>query len=231
MGEEGACFCHRATTLSTYPERDGLTVPHPTYRRNCMLALEDYPYAPDLFHAYRHWLAQPGVERAAGGWRYLGHFYPDYLFVGGASFAIFREASKHCVGQGIDVGAGLWPLPGATPVDLERGPGRQRHVEDFAAGSVDYVFSSHCLEHITEWREALDLWISRLSRGGVLFLYLPHPDCAIWHPGSAFVGDGHKWKPTPEILRDALSTRKGVIVAADDGPDAMQSFFICARFP
>jgi len=45
------------------------------------------------------------------------------------------------------------------------------------------------------------------------------------------VGDGHKWKPTPEILRDALSTRKGVIVAADDGPDAMQSFFICARFP
>jgi len=150
MGEEGACFCHRATTLSTYPERDGLTVPHPTYRRNCMLALEDYPYAPDLFHAYRHWLAQPGVERAAGGWRYLGHFYPDYLFVGGASFAIFREASKHCVGQGIDVGAGLWPLPGATPVDLERGPGRQRHVEDFAAGSVDYVFSSHCLEHITD---------------------------------------------------------------------------------
>jgi SAM-dependent methyltransferase len=195
-----------------------------------MLALEDYPYAPDLFHAYRHWLAQPGVERAAGGWRYLGRFYPDYLFVGGASFAIFREAQKYCTGQGLDVGAGLWPLPGTTPVDIERGPARHRSVEDFPAGSVDFVFSSHCLEHIVAWRETLDLWISRLRRGGILFLYLPHPECAIWHPGSAFVGDGHKWMPTPEIIRTALVERGGILVTEDEGPDAMQSFHACARF-
>lgn len=195
-----------------------------------MLALEDYPYAPDLFHAYRHWLAQPGVERAAGGWRYLGRFYPDYLFVGGASFAIFREAKKHCHGTGLDVGAGLWPLAGATPVDIERGPAQHRSVEDFPAGSVDFVFSSHCLEHIVDWRSALDLWISRLRRPGVLFLYLPHPECAIWHPGSAFVGDGHKWLPTPEIVRQALIDRGGTVIAEDEGPDAMQSFHLCVRF-
>lgn len=195
-----------------------------------MIALEDYPHAPDLFHAYRHWLAQPGVERAPGGWRYHGEFYPDYLFVGGASFAIFRQARTLCIGTGIDVGAGLWPLPGAIPVDLERGPGRERTVDDFPAGSLDFVFSSHCLEHITAWEAELDRWISRLRRNGVLFLYLPHPDCTIWHPGSAFVGDGHKWKPTPEILRTALTARGGHLISADDGPDAMQSFHVAARF-
>jgi len=195
-----------------------------------MPALEEYPLAPDLFFAYRHWLAQPGVERAAGGWRYFGEFYPDYLFVGGASFAIFREATKHCRGQGVDVGAGLWPFPGAIPVDLERGPGSQRQIESIALASVDYVFSSHCLEHILEWKTALDRWISRLRKGGVIFLYLPHPDCRIWHPGSAFVGDGHKWKPTPDVISAALTARQGTRVASDDGPDAMQSFYACYRF-
>lgn len=195
-----------------------------------MTALEDYPHAPDLFHAYRYWLAQPGVERASGGWRYLGRFYPDYLFVGGASFAIFREAQRHCQGEGIDVGAGLWPLPGAIPVDIERGPGTERTLNDFKPASLDYLFSSHCLEHIVAWEAALDQWISRLRPEGILFLYLPHPDCTIWHPGSAFVGDGHKWKPTPEIIQAALLNRGGRHVASDDGPDAMQSFFACYRF-
>lgn len=194
------------------------------------IRLEDYPYAPDLFHAYRHWLAQPGVERAAGGWKYLGRFYPDYLFVGGASFAIMREALRHCRGTGIDIGAGLWPLPGAVPVDTSRGPGTQRLLTEIPFGSQDFVFSSHCLEHISAWEETLDDWIARLRPGGVLFLYLPHPECAIWHPGSAFVGDGHKWMPTPDVVRAALLRRGGCIVAADDGPDGMQSFHVCARF-
>lgn len=195
-----------------------------------MTALEDYPLAPDLFHAYRYWLSQPGVERASGGWRYHGKFYPDYLFVGGASFAIFREAARHCQGLGIDVGAGLWPLPGATPVDIQRGPGAQRQIEEFAPGSLDYVFSSHCLEHIVDWEAALDQWIRCLRKGGILFLYLPHPECTIWHPGSAFVGDGHKWKPTSDVIREALTRRGGTHVASDEGPDAMQSFFACYRF-
>lgn len=192
--------------------------------------LESYPDAPDLFHAYRHWLAQPGVTRRPGGWEYAGRFYPDYLFVGGASFAIHREALRHCRGRGIDIGAGLWPLPGAVPVDVERGPGTALRIEDVPDGSQDFVFSSHCLEHIADWQAALRVWIAKLKRSGRLFLYLPHPDCAIWHPGSPFVGDGHKWKPTPAILRETLVRSGAQILAADDGPDAMQSFFVCAAF-
>lgn len=195
-----------------------------------MLPLEDYPDAPDIFHAYRHWLSFPSVQRKPGGWEFEGRFYPDYLFVGGASFAIHRTALQCCKGVGLDIGAGLWPLPGATAVDLARGPGRARTLDDFPAHSQDYIFSSHCLEHIEAWREVLQNWVEKLKPGGRLFLYLPHPTCLIWRPGSPFVGDGHKWGPTPEIINTAMNDLGGRVIASDDGPDAMESFFVCAEF-
>jgi SAM-dependent methyltransferase len=196
-----------------------------------MTSLENYPNAPDIFHAYRRWLSFPDVQRKPGGWEYEGRFYPDYLFVGGASFAIHRTALEFCRGKGLDIGAGLWPLPGAVAVDLERGPGAGRTLEEFPQHSQDFVFSSHCLEHITAWQEALRTWIGKLKSGGRLFLYLPHPTCAIWRPGSPFVGDGHKWAPAPEPMQASLIALGGRILASDPGPDAMQSFFVCAEFP
>ena len=155
-------------------------------------SLQSLVNAPDLFHVYSFLNRHPDLKRSPGGWVYQGRFYPDYLTVGGASHAIFREALKVCQGKGIDVGAGLWPLPGAMPVDVWRGPGVARTVSDFEDYSLDYVFSSHCLEHISDWQPALAEWVRKLRIGGVIFLYLPHPECAIWHPGSPFVGDDHK---------------------------------------
>ena len=149
--------------------------------------------------------------------------------MGGAGHAIFREAPKLCQGQGIDVGAGLWPLPGSIPVDVWRGLGMGRSVMGFEDGSLDYVFSSHCLEHIENWREALGEWVRKLKPSGIIFLYLPHPDCAIWHPGSPFVGNGHKWIPTPTIIKQKLEELGCEIIQSDDGPDAMQSFYVCGR--
>jgi SAM-dependent methyltransferase len=100
---------------------------------------------------------------------------------------------------------------------------------EFADGSMDFVFSSHCLEHIEDWQAALDEWTQKVRAGGHLFLYLPHPDCAIWRPGSPFVGKGHKWSPTPTVIKEAVTDRGFTIVASDDGPDAMQSFFVCGQ--
>jgi SAM-dependent methyltransferase len=189
--------------------------------------LELMPHAPVSFGAYRYLATHPDIDRRAGGWVYRDRFYPDYLTEGAASGAIFREALKFCQGRGVDVGAGFWPLPGAIPLDLERGPGAGRSVAEFPDGSLDYVFSSHCLEHIGDWREALDEWASKVRPDGTLFLYLPHPDCAIWHPGSPFVRDGHKWSPTPEVIKQALGTVGFRVIASDDGPDVMQSFYVC----
>jgi SAM-dependent methyltransferase len=191
--------------------------------------LETLPACPDLFLVYRDLLQNPDVRRRPGGWEYRGRFYPDYLTVGGASHAIFREALKFCQGKGIDVGAGLWPLPGAAPIDIWRGLGASRTISDIADGSLDFVFSSHCLEHNVEWETILRVWVSKLKAGGVVFLYLPHPDCGIWEVGSPFVGAEHKWTPTPLIIKSALAQRGCEIVAFDDGPDGMFSFWCCAR--
>ena len=81
------------------------------------LPLEKFQNAPDLFHQYRAFLRQPELTRKPGGWEYKGRFYQDYLTVGGAGHAIFRIALRYCQGTGIEVGAGLWPLPGAVPAD------------------------------------------------------------------------------------------------------------------
>jgi SAM-dependent methyltransferase len=199
------------------------------WRRLHQPPLESLPNAPDLFRLYRSLHGHPELERSPGGWLYRGRFYPDYLTVGGAAHSIFPEALKFCQGTGIDLGAGLWPLPGAVPVDASRGPGLSRSMADFEDGSLDYVFSSHCLEHIESWRQSLGEWISKLKPEGYLFLYLPHPDCAIWQPGSPFVKDGHKWIPTPEKIKQALGELDCEIVQFDDGPDAMQSFYVCGQ--
>jgi len=184
---------------------------------------------PDLFHVYRSLHRHPDLERTPGGWVYRGRFYPDYLTVGGAAHAIFGEAGKFCRGEGLDVGAGLWPFPGATPVDVWRGPGIEHVISDFGDESVDYVFSSHCLEHIDDWRRALAEWTAKVKPGGVVFLYLPHPDCEIWHPGSPFIGDAHKWIPTLAAVSAALGDLDCEVVSAGEGPDAMQSFWVCGR--
>jgi hypothetical protein len=194
-----------------------------------MEPLETLPDAPDLFRVYRNWLAQPGVTRKPGGWEYKGRFYPDYLTVGGACHAIFPEALKWCKGEGIDVGAGLWPLPGAVAVDIWRGPGASTNIDEIPAGSQDFVFSSHCLEHNVDWEDKLRDWISKLKPAGIIFLYLPHPECGIWEVGSPFVGDDHKWTPTPAIIRTALERNPCEVIASNDGPDAMYSFWLCAQ--
>lgn len=193
-------------------------------------ALEEMPDCPALFHVYRAMIAT-GHERVPGGWIYEGEFYPDYLTVGGNSFAIRKKALKYCKGKGLDIGAAFWPLPGSTPIDTGQGPGTANKIENVPDGSQDYVFSSHCLEHITEWEPALDLWISRLKAGGILFLYLPHPSCKLWHMSNPFMAGIHKWVPEPETVTNALIKRELAIVEKDDGPDHFNSFFVCARKP
>ena len=198
-------------------------------RYHLALPLELMPDAPVFFTIYRQMLRLPDVKRQPGGWLYQGEFYPDYLFMGGASCAVHFTALEYCNGTGVDFGAGFWPLPGSIPVDREHGPGLENNLEQMRDQSLDYIFSSHCLEHIEQWREALAFWKSKLKFGGVLFLYLPHPECKIWLPGSPFVGDGHKWTPTLSIIRDAYKSLDLKIIDQDDGPDMMQSFRVVGR--
>ncbi len=215
--------------MDTGDKGTGLT----SWLRGWRLALRLGPalgsHPPDILQTYPDLAKHPDVERTDGGWIYGGDFYPDYLHMGGASHQIAGVASKLCKGHGADIGAGIWPLPGATPVDIWRGPGAQHSIDEFKAGELDYVFSSHCLEHIDDWRGALSSWVELLRPGGTIFLYLPHPKCKIWEPGSAFVGDAHVWAPSPSVIKEFLEGEGFEIGAFDDGPDHYMSFYVCGR--
>ncbi|MGC8490398.1 MAG: hypothetical protein ACP5SH_01555 [Syntrophobacteraceae bacterium] len=200
-------------------------------RRLCglpRLSLEEMPDAPGLFKQYRG-LLESGHKRVPGGWMFDGEFYPDYLTVGGASFAIRRNALKWCKGMGVDIGAGLWPLPGAIPVDIANGPGVDNCLENIVDGSQDFVFSSHCLEHIAEWQGTLTTWIHKVHKGGFIFLYLPHPTCKLWLPDNPAMAGHHKWSPTPDVIKEAFEERGLTVVDSDDGPDHYFSFYVCGR--
>lgn len=110
---------------------------------------------------------------------YQGGTFPDYLRRGNACQFIAPTALKFCQGRGFDVGCGKWPLPGAIPVDISNGVDAYHLPE---GDGLDYVFSSHCLEHLDDPVRAIEGWRDRLRDGGVLFLYLPHPDMRYWRP-------------------------------------------------
>lgn len=121
---------------------------------------------------------------------YRGRLYPDYLKRGNAMCFIEPIAAQFCAGRGLDIGCGKWPLPGAVPIDLENGG----NAYGLPQGPFDYIFSSHCLEHLSDPIEALEHWRSRLRPGGVLFLYLPHPDMEYWLPQNCRK-HRHSWYP------------------------------------
>ncbi len=118
---------------------------------------------------------------------YKGCLYPDYLKNGGASRYIEAIAKEFCRGYGIDVGCGAWPLPGAVGFDIKALAHDQSKWSDAAELKVadvsqDYIFSSHCLEHVENYVKVLEHWKSKIKPGGVLYLYLPHPDMEYWLP-------------------------------------------------
>ena len=106
--------------------------------------------------------------------------------------SIFRrhemnEVIEFTKGVGIEVGCGLNKIHTAaiginkvlTENDFGYPFGAQICSEGdslpwFKDSSLDYVFSSHCLEHIVDTKKALLEWTRILKVGGYLVLILPH---------------------------------------------------------
>lgn len=96
------------------------------------------------------------------------------------------ELVEYTRGRGLDLGCGQFKaFPHFTGVDNGHHWGMKGvdvHVntcEDlsiFASQSMDFVFSSHLLEHIVNTKAALKEWMRVLKVGGRLCLYLPHKE-------------------------------------------------------
>lgn len=123
--------------------------------------------------------------------------YPHFQTIGNASQFAIPYAKYYCKGTGYDIGfcKEEWKFPNAIGIDLSLDNGF--NADKLPEQEVDYIYSSHCLEHVDNWVDTLELWISKLKKGGVLFLYLPDFSQVYWRP---WHNKKHKHCFTPEII-------------------------------
>ena len=112
---------------------------------------------------------------------YKGTQYPQFQAECFAAQFAIPFAKHYCKGYGYDIGCNRleWCFPGAVPIDPKID---HSDAYNLPLGMVDYIFSSHCLEHLNNWMVALEHWTTRIRTGGTLFLYLPHYSQKYWRP-------------------------------------------------
>jgi SAM-dependent methyltransferase len=147
---------------------------------------------------------------------YGGGSYPAYQASGNAKRFCEAYALEYCKGRGLDVGCGDWPLDGARPIDFKYG---NFTAMSLPPGDYDYIFSSHCLEHLDNWVRVLDYWVHLLKEAGVLFLYLPDFSQEYWRPWN---NRKHVSVFTPEIIGSYMRTKFKVVDIS--GVDLNNSF-------
>lgn len=124
------------------------------------------------------------------------------LSVGNAKQFIEKDAKKWCKGNGLDIGCSSWPIDiGARGIDDKIEENAYTIKEE--NNSMDFVFSSHCLEHLENPHAAINEWVRVLKPNGLMYLYLPHPDYIPWRRIS--MSKWHKFDLTKELLLDFFS--------------------------
>lgn len=112
-----------------------------------------------------------------------GKHYPKFQSEGNAAQWVLPFAQHFCKGNGLDIGYSKpeWKLLDAMGIEPSINP--MFDAMNLPEGLFDYIFSSHCLEHVKEnWYNVLDYWLSKLKENGILFLYLPHKSQEYWLP-------------------------------------------------
>ena len=125
---------------------------------------------------------------------------------------IVWEVAPYLKGRGVDLGAGLFKvLPQAISVDNGNHEQFNQYahpdlrvescekMDMLASNSMDFVYSSHLLEHIENWQAALAEWWRILRMDGHLVLYLPHADLYP-HVGTEGANPDHKHDFLPEDI-------------------------------
>jgi len=154
---------------------------------------------------------------------YKNVIYPKYLEEGGGNKFIEASAKYFCKGKGLDIGGFFeWTLPGAIPINIKDSVLAFDAYKLPEYDKLDFIFSSHCLEHLVDPIKALEYWINHLREGGVLYLYLPHPDMEYWLPQNN-KKHLHSWYPKTmhKIFEDL-----GLKNVMSSERDAYWSFFV-----
>jgi SAM-dependent methyltransferase len=150
--------------------------------------------------------------------------YPKFQTEGNAAQFALPYAKQFCRGVGVDVGCKKldWCFPGAYPIDPAL---NEYDALNIPYTDLDYIFSSHCLEHVDNWVTVLNYWTTRLKIGGVIFLYLPDYSQEYWRPWN---NTKHIHILTPQILTDYFTHNQFAPVFSS-GVDLNNSFMIGAK--
>lgn len=133
---------------------------------------------------------------------------------------IVWEVAPYLRGRGLDIGAGEFKiLPHAISVDnmhhaqfgFSCKPDVMCNAEKldvFGSQSMDWVYSSHTLEHIEDYASALKEWWRVIKVGGLLVLYLPDED---EYPkvGEDGANPDHKWNVNRARIVEAMERLGG----------------------
>jgi ADP-heptose:LPS heptosyltransferase len=150
---------------------------------------------------------------------------------------IVWHVAPYLRGRGLDVGAGDFKvLPHAISVDnmnhsqfgFQVKPDILSEADDlavFADQSMDFVYSSHTLEHIQDTGKALREWFRLVKIGGYLVLYLPHKD---YYPniGQQGANTDHKHDFLPEDVIGKMPSGWDLIEMEERNGDDEYSFLL-----
>lgn len=144
------------------------------------------------------------LSQKLGGWRWKGIFTYRETFIN----IIFNDKLK-----GVDFGGSQRPIsPNIDIVDIETTDYYDRPIKYHKLSEVeypiDYIFSSHTLEHIPNLEDIIEEMYEALVTDGILALNLPSYSCKRWwaNTGNWMGGTPHvhtfKLKKTIDINED-----------------------------
>lgn len=150
---------------------------------------------------------------------------------------IVWTVAQYLRGRGLDIGAGDFKvLPHVISVDnmnhaqfgFTVRPDIMAEASDlsmFADQSMDFVYSSHTLEHVEDYKAALREWFRVVKVDGYLVLYLPHKD---FYPniGEKGANPDHKHDFLPQDVIDAMPAGYDLILNEDRNDDDEYSFLL-----
>jgi SAM-dependent methyltransferase len=135
-------------------------------------------------------------------------------------------------GRGIDIGCGGDPvLPDVRRFDKEDGDANE--ITRYVREQFDFVFSSHCLEHMHDPRKALVQWWALVRPGGHIFFIVPDEDLyeqGVFpsrfnsdHKATFTISKERSWSPVSVNIRELALALPGAqlvsLILQDQGYD------------
>jgi len=124
-------------------------------------------------------------------------------------------------GNGIDIGCGPDPVtPSVRRFDVEDGDANE--VTRFVRDQFDFVYASHCLEHMRDPRKSLLDWWKLVRPGGHIFFIVPDEDLYeqgvfpsrfnVDHKATFTISKTESWSPASVNVLDLANSLPGGLV-------------------